>query len=115
MCVLLCSGFNCIAVSQENSLSAIDLIICVGGDGTLLYTSSLFQVLHVGDHHRPYGQYQTVHCSHGQPPYTLYPTFLLFPPSTSHTHMHTHSLPEQEHCCCQFGENADCKLNVNII
>jgi len=30
-------------VSQENCLSAIDLIICVGGDGTLLYTSSLFQ------------------------------------------------------------------------
>lgn len=29
---------------REDSLDYIDLIICLGGDGTLLYASSLFQV-----------------------------------------------------------------------
>lgn len=30
--------------SKDEVLSKIDMIICIGGDGTLLYTSSLFQV-----------------------------------------------------------------------
>ena len=30
--------------SREECLESVDLIVCVGGDGTLLYTSSLFQV-----------------------------------------------------------------------
>ena len=30
--------------NQKERLDEIDLIICVGGDGTLLYTSSMFQV-----------------------------------------------------------------------
>ena len=29
---------------KENSANSVDLIICLGGDGTLLYASSLFQV-----------------------------------------------------------------------
>ena len=30
--------------SQKEALSAVDLIICIGGDGTLLYAVSLFEV-----------------------------------------------------------------------
>lgn len=29
---------------KEDSLDKVDFIICLGGDGTLLYASSLFQV-----------------------------------------------------------------------
>lgn len=31
--------------SQSSLLEQVDFVICVGGDGTLLYTSSMFQVL----------------------------------------------------------------------
>ena len=31
--------------SQGKRLESVDFVICVGGDGTLLYTSSMFQVL----------------------------------------------------------------------
>jgi NAD+ kinase len=31
--------------TKEKCLSDVDLIICIGGDGTLLYTMSMFQVL----------------------------------------------------------------------
>jgi NAD+ kinase len=34
---------RCLAFDQENDLSKIDLIICLGGDGTLLHASSIFQ------------------------------------------------------------------------
>lgn len=30
--------------SQSKVLERVDFVICVGGDGTLLYTSSMFQV-----------------------------------------------------------------------
>ena len=33
-----------IAEKMKEILDEVDLIICIGGDGTLLYTSSLFQV-----------------------------------------------------------------------
>ncbi|CAF0755557.1 unnamed protein product [Didymodactylos carnosus] len=36
-------GENCIAFDEENDLDKIDLIVCLGGDGTLLHVSSLFQ------------------------------------------------------------------------
>jgi len=29
---------------KDNSANSVDFIICLGGDGTLLYASSLFQV-----------------------------------------------------------------------
>lgn len=32
--------------SQSTLLEQVDFVICVGGDGTLLYTSSMFQVLY---------------------------------------------------------------------
>ena len=31
-------------VSQKAVLNSVDLIVCIGGDGTLLYTSTLFPV-----------------------------------------------------------------------
>ena len=31
--------------SQTRLLEQVDFVICLGGDGTLLYTSSMFQVL----------------------------------------------------------------------
>ncbi len=31
--------------TKDDALSTIDMIICMGGDGTLLYTSSMFQVI----------------------------------------------------------------------
>lgn len=34
---------RCLAFDQEHDLSKIDLIICLGGDGTLLHASSIFQ------------------------------------------------------------------------
>ena len=40
MCLLVIM----ISDSREEELSNVDMIICVGGDGTLLYTSSMFQV-----------------------------------------------------------------------
>ncbi|CAF1425981.1 unnamed protein product, partial [Didymodactylos carnosus] len=36
-------GENCISFDQENDLDKIDLILCLGGDGTLLHASSIFQ------------------------------------------------------------------------
>ena len=36
---------TCMLDSQGSLLEQVDFVICVGGDGTLLYTSSMFQVL----------------------------------------------------------------------
>lgn len=38
------SGALCLPVGYDDISDCIDLIICLGGDGTLLYASSLFQV-----------------------------------------------------------------------
>ena len=33
--------------SKDEALLGVDMVICIGGDGTLLYTSSMFQVITV--------------------------------------------------------------------
>lgn len=35
---------HCVCTGYDDISDCIDLIICLGGDGTLLYASSLFQV-----------------------------------------------------------------------
>lgn len=36
--------YHCVRTGFDDISDCIDLIICLGGDGTLLYASSLFQV-----------------------------------------------------------------------
>ena len=50
LCSLYINVYNCVQFllvldSQSSLLEQVDFVICVGGDGTLLYTSSMFQVL----------------------------------------------------------------------
>ena len=41
VCVCVCV---CFIGTRDIVLSRVDLIICIGGDGTILYTASLFKV-----------------------------------------------------------------------
>ena len=34
----------CVTANRDVVLSKVDFIICIGGDGTILYTASLFKV-----------------------------------------------------------------------
>ncbi len=36
--------YHCVCTGFDDISDCIDLIVCLGGDGTLLYASSLFQV-----------------------------------------------------------------------
>lgn len=40
---LMCNFFTCF-IDYDDISNCVDFIICLGGDGTLLYASSLFQV-----------------------------------------------------------------------
>lgn len=44
--------FVCPPAGYDDISDCIDLIICLGGDGTLLYASSLFQVTKSSGSHR---------------------------------------------------------------
>jgi len=41
---VLCLKHCFVALDEDKLTGIIDLIICLGGDGTLLYASTLFQV-----------------------------------------------------------------------